>query len=113
MVGNITANLLVIQEMQPMLNQAEMIWGRFNGNNVAPIGSYVNFRTMSVFQQATDGNVPAAGTWCRVDPNAAASFTSLANTINAALGTSFTNASFHTYTTADNVTSPGQMTNDA
>lgn len=103
----------LVQEVHFMMNLAELIWGRFNSGNAAPAGSYVNFRTMAVFQQAADGNVPAAGTWCRVDSNSGATFTSLATTINTALGTSFTSGNLHSYSAVDNVTSPGQMTNDA
>jgi hypothetical protein len=112
-VGNLAAVSQAVQEVHFMMNQAELLWGRFNSSNPAPIGSYVNFRTMAVFQQATDGNVPAAGTWCRVDPNNAATLASLATTINTALGTSFTSSNLHSYSAVDNVTSPGQMTNDA
>src|SRR5438874_543425 len=96
-----------------MMNQAELLWGRYNSNAVAPIGSYMCFRTLAIFQQASDGTLPAAGTWCRVDASGTQTFANIATTINTALGSTYTAASFHSYTAADNVTSPGQMTNDA
>lgn len=96
-----------------MINGLEMLFGRFNGGNFVAVGSYLNPRTMCIFQTTTDATLPLAGTWCRVDPSGTASFTTIATTLNTALGTSYTSGSFHAYTTADNVTSPGQMTNDA
>ena len=46
-----------------MLDLAEFTWGRYNSNQVAPAGSYLNLRTLCIFQQTSDGNVPADGTF--------------------------------------------------
>ncbi len=96
-----------------MLDAAELAWGRWNGGSIAPIGSYWCLRDMAIFQQASDGNLPQAGTWCRVDSSATQTLANIATTINNLLGTAYTAASFHTYTTADNIASPGQMSDDA
>src|SRR2546429_1782115 len=96
-----------------MLNSLEMLFGRLNGGNVGPIGSYLNPRTMCIFQTTIDATLPQAGTWCRVDASGTQTFANIATSINTALGSTYTAASFHSYTAADNVTSPGQMTNDA
>ena len=38
-----------------MLDLLELQFGRYNGGQVAPIGSYLNPRTMAIFQQTADG----------------------------------------------------------
>ena len=96
-----------------MLDLAELTWGRYNSGQVAPIGSYWNPRTMCIFQQASDGNVPPDGTFCRVDPSGSQTFANIATTINNVLGTSFVAGSFHACAGGDNVFSPGQASNDA
>lgn len=96
-----------------MIDLAELTWGRVNGGAVAPIGSYINFRTLCVFQQVADGAVPADGTFCRVAPLGTETFASLATTVNTTLGTAYTAASFHACAGGDNAYSPGQASNDA
>jgi hypothetical protein len=96
-----------------MMDLAELAWGRYNGGSVAPIGSYVNFRTLCIQQLASDGVLSPDGTFCRVDPSATQTFANIANTINAVLGTAYTAGSFHACAGGDNVASPGQMTDDA
>lgn len=96
-----------------MLDLAELTWGRYNSGQVAPIGSYLNLRTLCIFQQAADGNVPADGTFFRVDPSGTQTFANIATTVNAVLGTSYVAGSFHTCAGGDNIFSPGQASNDA
>lgn len=96
-----------------MMDLAEFTWGRYNSNQVAPIGSYVDFRTLGVFQQTSDGALPADGTWCRVAPLGTESFSSLASTINGVLNTAYTSGSFHTRISGDAETSAGQAADDA
>lgn len=96
-----------------MLDLAELTWGRYNGGSIAPIGSYLNLRTLCIFQQASDGNVPADGTFHRVDASGTQTFANIATTVNNVLGTSYTAGSFHACAGGDNETSPGQASNDA
>ena|SRR5437763_6407731 len=96
-----------------MLNTLELNYGRFNGGDTAPIGSYLNPRTMAIKQLTTDGTLPQAGTWCRVDASATQTFANIATTLNTLLGTNYTSGSFHTHTNADLISNPGQMSNDA
>ncbi len=96
-----------------MLDLAELNWGRYNSNQVAPIGSYLNLRTLCIFQQTSDGNVPADGTFFRVDASGTQTFANIASTVNAVLGTSYTAASFHACAGGDVVQSAGQASNDA
>lgn len=96
-----------------MLDLAEFTWGRYNSNQIAPAGSYLNLRTLCIFQQAVDGNVPADGTFFRVDPSGTQTFANIATTVNGVLGTSYVAGSFHACAGGDNVTSVGQATNDA
>lgn len=98
-----------------MIDQADLQWGRFNGGAVAPIGSYVNFRTLSIFQQTADGALPQVGTLHRVDASGTQTFANIATTINAALSTSYTASSFHAQGAGDLLPAgqTGQAANDA
>ena len=96
-----------------MLDLAELTWGRYNGGSIAPIGSYLNLRTLCVFQQASDGNMPADGTFFRVDASGTQTFANIATTVNGVLGTSYVAGSFHACAGGDNVQSPGQASDDA
>lgn len=91
----------------------ELNFGRYNSNQIAPQGSFVNLRTLSVVQQTTDGNMPPDGTYFRVGPLGTEAFATLAATINGVLGTSYTAASFHARTSSDAETSAGQASDDA
>ena len=44
-----------------MLDILEFNYGRYNGGQTAPIGSYLNPRTMAIFQQVSDGTLPQDG----------------------------------------------------
>lgn len=96
--------------MQDML---ELIYGRYNGGQTAPIGSYLNPRTLAIVQLASDGVLPLDGTFVRVDPSATQTFANIATALNTLLGTAYTAASFHTGTGGDNISNPGQMSDDA
>jgi hypothetical protein len=91
----------------------EMVWGRYNGGQNGPSGTYVNLRTMAYYQQVADGVLPADGTWLPISTNATLTATQVATTVNAILATTYTAASFHVRTGADASPTPGQMVNDA
>jgi hypothetical protein len=96
-----------------MLDLLELNYGRYNGGDTAPIGSYVNMRTMSIFQQAADGVLPKAGTWVRVDASGTQTFANIATTLNTLLNTSYTAGSFHAEGSPDLIGNPGTASNDA
>ncbi len=96
-----------------MMNLLELTFGRYNGGQTAPIGSYLNPRTMCVFQQTSDGVLPQCGTFVRVDASGSQTFANIATSVNAVLNTAYTSASFHACSTGDNVAAPGMMVNDA
>ena len=96
-----------------MLDLAELQYGRYNGGQTAPIGSYWNLRTMAIVQLTTDGTLPQDGTFCRVDPSGTQTFANIATALNALLGTSYVAGSFHAQSGADVISTPGQASNDA
>jgi hypothetical protein len=96
-----------------MLDLLELTYGRWNGGQIAPIGSYFCARTNSIFQQAADGVLPQAGTWVRVDASGTQTFANIATTLNTLLNTSYTAGSFHAEGSPDLLTNPGQASNDA
>ena len=96
-----------------MLDVLELNFGRFNGGQTVPAGSYLNPRTLCVFQTTSDATLPQDGTFCRVDASGSQSFANIATTLNALLGTSYTSGSFHACAGGDAVTSPGMMSDDA
>lgn len=96
-----------------MLDVLELNFGRYNGGSVAPIGSYLNPRTLCILQFTSDGTLPQDGTFVRVDPSGTQTFANIATTLNNVLGSSYTAGSFHTCTGGDNVPAPGMMSNDA
>jgi len=77
-----------------MLDILEFTYGRYNGGSVAPIGSYLNPRTLCIFQATSDATLPQDGTFCRVDPSGTQTFANIATTLNALLGTSYTAGAF-------------------
>lgn len=96
-----------------MLDLLELTYGRYNGGSVAPVGSYLNPRTMAIVQLSSDGALPQDGTFVRVDPSATQTFANIATNLNALLGTTYTSAAFHTGTGADNSANPGTGSDDA
>jgi hypothetical protein len=97
-----------------MLDALELAFSRFNGNSVAPIGTYFNARTFAYFQQASDGTLPQAGTWMFVSTSATMTAAQLATAINGVLGSSYTASNFHSYSAgSDAIPYPGQMSDDA
>ena len=86
---------------------------RYVGGQQAPTGSYFNPRTNCVFQQASDGALPACGIFVQVTPSGTSTLAQCATAINALVsGLNYTAANLHTYTTADLASYPGQNTND-
>ncbi len=96
-----------------MLDLLELTYGRYNGGQTAPIGSYLNPRTLAIVQLAADGVLPLDGTFVRVDPSATQTFANIATNLNALLGTSYTAASFHAQGAGDIIANPGSASNDA
>ncbi len=96
-----------------MLDILELAYGRYNGGQTAPGGSYLCARTLAIFQQASDGTLPLDGTWVRVDPSATQTFANIATTLNTLLGTSYQASSFHTQGSPDISPNPGQASDDA
>jgi hypothetical protein len=98
---------------QTMLDILEFTYGRYNGGQVAPIGSYLNPRTLCIFQLTSDGTLPQDGTFVRVDPSGSQTFATIATSLNTLLNTSYTAGSFHACAGGDNTSSPGAGANDA
>lgn len=96
-----------------MLDLLELVFGRYNSSQIAPIGSYLNPRTMAIFQQASDGVLPADGTWIRVDPSGTQVFSAIATAVNTVLGTNYSAASFHAQAAGDVLSNPGSASDDA
>ena len=96
-----------------MLDMLELTYGRYNGGQTAPIGSYLNPRTFCIFQQSTDGMLPQDGTFVRVDPSSSQTFANIATSLNTLLNTSYNAASFHACAGSDTVPAPGTMSNDS
>jgi hypothetical protein len=96
-----------------MLDAAIMAWGRMAGGAQAPIGSFLNLRTMAVFQQTGDGALPQSGWWHYISSNGSLALSGVATIVNTALGTSYTSANFHAYTSADLAAYPGTGAQDA
>ncbi|GAC1363801.1 MAG: hypothetical protein NVS2B12_20160 [Ktedonobacteraceae bacterium] len=96
-----------------MLDVLELTYGRFNGGQVAPIGSYLNPRTLCIVQLATDGALPLDGTFVRVDPSATQTYANIASALNTLLGTTYSAGSFHSCAGGDTLGNPGQASNDA
>jgi hypothetical protein len=96
-----------------MLDLLELTYGRYNGGQTGPIGSYLNPRTMAIYQLTSDGVLPQDGTWVRVDPSGTQTFANIATTLNTLLNTTYTSGSFHTHGSSDIIANPGQMSNDS
>ncbi len=96
-----------------MLDILELTYGRYNGGQTAPIGSYLNPRTLAIVQLTSDGTLPQDGTFCRVDPSGTQTFANIATSLNTLLGTSYTSASFHAQGAGDVIATPGTASNDA
>lgn len=96
-----------------MLDILELNYGRYNGGATAPIGSYLNPRTLAIFQQTADGVLPQDGTWCRVDASGTQTFATIATTLNTLMNTTYVAGSFHAQGSPDLLANPGQAANDA
>ena len=71
--------------------------GRYVGGQNAPIGTFLNPRTLAYFQQASDGALPADGNvWILVSTNGSLSTSALATAVNLLIGgAAYTSGSFH------------------
>lgn len=96
-----------------MLDILEFTYGRYNGGMTVPAGSYLNPRTLCIFQTASDANLPQDGTFCRVDPSGTQTFATIATTLNTLLGTAYSAGSFHACAGGDAAQSTGAGANDA
>ena len=96
-----------------MLDLLELTYGRYNGGQTAPIGSYLNPRTLAIVQLTSDGTLPQDGTFCRVDASGTQTFANIATSLNTLLGTTYITASFHAQGSGDVITNPGSASNDA
>lgn len=96
-----------------MLDLLELTYGRWNGGQTAPIGSYLNPRTNAIAQLTSDGSLPQDGTWVRVDASGTQTFANIATTLNNLLNTSYTSGSFHAQGSPDLLANPGTASNDA
>lgn len=96
-----------------MMDILELNFGRYNGGQAAPVGSYFCPRTMCIVQLTSDGVLPQDGTFVRVDPSGSQTYTNIATALNTLLNTNYTSASFHAGTSADNSSNPGQASTDA
>jgi len=97
-----------------MLDILEFNFNRYNGGQTAPAGSYLNPRTMAIYQlNGVDGALPQDGTWCRVDPSGAQTFANIATTLNTLLNTTYTSGSFHAHGSSDLISNPGTGSDDA
>jgi hypothetical protein len=95
-----------------LANEAEKAFQRFQGGDRGTIGTFWSPRTMSLFQQTSEGALPKVGIWLLVDNSGSQTFANVATTINNALGTSYTSSSFHAEGSSDLAYEPGQSVND-
>nr|HET6902701.1 hypothetical protein [Ktedonobacteraceae bacterium] len=97
-----------------MMDAAELLFlGKYAGNQIAPIGTFVDFRTLDYFQQASDGALPADGTYILISQTSNLSATAIATAVNAVLNTSYVAGSFHARGGGDAATSQGTGADDA
>jgi len=90
-----------------LFNEACQAFEKLMGGQNAPIGTYWNPRTMCYYQLAADGVLPAAGAWFAVTTSGTSTATQITTAVNAGMGTSYTNASFHAESGTDLLTYPG------
>lgn len=98
-----------------LLDEALLNGGvRYNGGQNAPIGSFWNPRTNCIYQQLTDGNLPACGTFIQVTTVGNSSLTNCATAINGLVsGLNYSATSLHAYAAATDLAPfPGQAVND-
>lgn len=89
--------------------------GKYVGGENAPIGTFVNPRTLAYFQQASDGALPADGNvWVMVSTNGTLAASGIATAVNGMVsGAAYTSGSFHSRTSGDNAQAPGTGADDA
>lgn len=95
-----------------MVDLADLTWGRLTGGAQAQAGTFVNLRTMTYFQQASDGALPIAGWWYYLSSSATLTAAQIATAVNTALGTSYTSGNFASYTSGNASPYPGTGCSD-
>lgn len=96
-----------------MIDLADLTWGRLTGGAQAPAGTFVNFRTMTYFQQASDGALPVAGWWHQISTSATLTTAQIASAVNTALSTSYSAGNFTLYAGGNAMPYPGTGSSDA
>ncbi len=97
-----------------MMDAAELLFlGKYAGNQIAPIGTFVDLRTLDYFQQASDGALPADGTYFLISQTSNLTATQIATAVNAVLNTAYVAGSFHARGSSDAATSQGTGADDA
>jgi hypothetical protein len=97
-----------------MMDQAELLFlGKYVGGQIAPIGTFVDFRTLDYYQQASDGALPLDGTYVLISQTSNLSASAIATAINAVLTTSYVAGSFHARGSSDAAASQGTGADDA
>lgn len=89
--------------------------GRYVGGQNAPIGTFVNPRTMAYYQQGSDGTLPADGNvWIMISTDNTKTASQIATLVNAGIGgAAYVAGSFHVRSSADNAQAPGTGADDA
>jgi len=95
-----------------MVDLADLTWGRLNGGAQAQAGTFVNLRTMTYFQQASDGVLPVAGWWYYLSSSATLTAAQVATAVNGVLNTSYTSGNFAAYTSGNAMPYPGTGSSD-
>jgi hypothetical protein len=96
-----------------LFNELSQAFVKFNGGQLAPAGSFLNPRTMCVIQNASDTALLNVGTCFQITTSNGSSLSACATAINTGIGTSYTSANLHTYTSADLIGYPGIGAYDA
>ncbi|MGI9058376.1 MAG: hypothetical protein ACR2H5_07340 [Ktedonobacteraceae bacterium] len=99
-----------------MMDAAEFLGlGKYIGGQNAPIGTFVNLRTLAYFQQASDGTLPADGNvWIMITTSGTSTTTQIATAVNLIVpGGAYVAGSFHVRTSGDNAQQAGTGADDA
>jgi hypothetical protein len=106
-----------------LMDEVDQVMQKYQGGAQGPTGSFWDIHSNAIFQQTSDGALPATNNWWFI-PTATAGNESLATCatkINTALNAlspiagpyAYVAGSFHTYTSADLPTSKGTGAQDA
>ncbi len=87
---------------------------RYAGGANAPIGSFWCPRTNAIFQQTSDGALPAGDWWIPITTSGSSTLSQCATAINALVaGLNYTSSNLHSRTGSDAPQVPGTGANDA